>query len=360
MALTGNKGEWAEIYTFFKLLGEQKLYAGDENLDRIEKIFYPILNILRSEEDINYDYSTKQDIVIVSENGEEKLRIPVANFIAKAKELLNIIQTCDGTFAAPEIEQFMNSIFCQKLKAKSIDKTDIKIIIHDLRTGMTPTLGFSIKSQIGADSTLLNASKATNFVYQIDDISLTDIEIEEINSINTKSKIQDQVRTILAKGGRFIFKSIDNQTFYNNLVLIDSCLPQILSHILFDFFSTKRKTVKDLINFIANQNPIHYDTSGSHLFYQYKIKSLLTDVALGMTPSSIWDGKYDANGGYLVVKEDGDVLCYHIYDKNLFEEYLFNNTRLESPSTTRYKYAKIEKQADNTLLFKLNLQIRFI
>lgn len=25
MAITGNKGEWSEIYTFFKLLGEQKV-----------------------------------------------------------------------------------------------------------------------------------------------------------------------------------------------------------------------------------------------------------------------------------------------------------------------------------------------
>ena len=28
MALTGNKGEWSEIYTLLKLLGEGKVYAG--------------------------------------------------------------------------------------------------------------------------------------------------------------------------------------------------------------------------------------------------------------------------------------------------------------------------------------------
>lgn len=27
MALTGNKGEWSEIYTLLKLLGEGKVYA---------------------------------------------------------------------------------------------------------------------------------------------------------------------------------------------------------------------------------------------------------------------------------------------------------------------------------------------
>ena len=31
MALTGNKGEWSEIYTLLKLLGEGKVYAGDQH-----------------------------------------------------------------------------------------------------------------------------------------------------------------------------------------------------------------------------------------------------------------------------------------------------------------------------------------
>ena len=37
-------------------------------------------------------------------------------------------------------------------------------IIHRV---FTPTLGFSIKSQLGGVSTLLNAGKTTNFVYEI-------------------------------------------------------------------------------------------------------------------------------------------------------------------------------------------------
>ena len=47
MALTGNKGEWSEIYTLLKLLGEGKVHAGDENLNKINDLFYPIVMILR-------------------------------------------------------------------------------------------------------------------------------------------------------------------------------------------------------------------------------------------------------------------------------------------------------------------------
>ena len=86
----------------------------------------------------------------------------------------------------------------------------------------------------------------------------------------------------------------------------------------------------------------------------------MTDVALGMVPGVVWTGRYQANGGYLVVKSDGDVVCYHFYDKNLFEDYLYHNTRLDTPSSTRYGFGVIEKAEDGTLIFKLNLQIRFL
>lgn len=40
MALTGNKGEWSEIYTLLKLLGEGKVYAGDQHMNKIHDLFY--------------------------------------------------------------------------------------------------------------------------------------------------------------------------------------------------------------------------------------------------------------------------------------------------------------------------------
>ena len=46
MALSGNKGEWSEIYTLFRLLGEGKVHAEDANMIKLE-LYYPILNIIR-------------------------------------------------------------------------------------------------------------------------------------------------------------------------------------------------------------------------------------------------------------------------------------------------------------------------
>jgi hypothetical protein len=76
-------------------------------------------------------------------------------------------------------------------------------------------------------------------------------------------------------------------------------------------------------------------------------------------PSKVWTGQYDATGGYLIIKENGDVLCYHIYNRNEFENYLFNNTKLDTASSSRHDFGTVYEE-NGELYFKLNLQIRFI
>lgn len=85
---------------------------------------------------------------------------------------------------------------------------------------------------------------------------------------------------------------------------------------------------------------------------------MLTDIALGLMPSKVWSGTYDATGGYLVVKKNGQILCYHIYNRNDFENYLFFNTKLETASTSKYDFGELYEENGN-IYFKLNLQIRF-
>jgi len=41
MGITGNRGEWSEVYAFLRLLADGKLFSADENLDRIEDMFFP-------------------------------------------------------------------------------------------------------------------------------------------------------------------------------------------------------------------------------------------------------------------------------------------------------------------------------
>lgn len=183
--------------------------------------------------------------------------------------------------------------------------------------------------------------------------------ITNVNSLNPKrNKVIDRVDTIKKKGGKLIFDKVDNPTFRNNLVMLDGDLPVIIAHLLLEQLNSGISALKELSELITEVNPLGYDTEQASPFYAYKIKHLLTSAALGMMPATAWSGKFDANGGYLVVKKDGDILCYHFYDRNRFEDYLFSNAYLERSSTSRHEYASIIKEDDGTLSFKLNFQVR--
>lgn len=360
MALTGNKGEWSEIYTLLKLLGEGQVYAGDQDLNKIQDLFYPIIMILRQEKEGNFNYLLNdKDVVIQTSTGEDLLRIPASVFLIEAEKLLSAINANDGAFAVPQIEAFMNNIYCHSLKAKSSDKTDIRIILHDRRTKINSEMGFSIKSQLGGDSTLLNASKSTNLTFKIVGAEFSDDEVSAINAINPKrNKVIERVNAIKQKGASLVFDKVDNSIFRNNLIMLDGDLPCIIAYLLLEQLNSGISTLKELSEMLAEINPLKYDVDNPAIFYAYKIKHFLTSAALGLMPATAWSGKFDANGGYLVVKKDGEILCYHFYDRNRFEDYLFSNAYLERASTNRHEYASIIKEEDGSLSFKLNLQVR--
>ncbi len=356
--ITGNKGEWSEIYTLLKIISDKQLFAGDSNLNKIEALIFPIIKVLRDETNGAFEFSYDNDLVIVK-NDKEEIRISIFEFQKQAHFLLTKLkEKTNATFSIPEIESFINSFNSNSLKAKSTVKSDIRIIIHDQRTGTNPELGFSIKSQLGGASTLLNAGKTTNFIFKINNLKLSQNQILEINEIETRSKIKDRIEKIIEFGGSLEFQKTESSIFANNLVLIDSALPKIIAECLHLFFTSTFSTMVELTNQISVKNPLDYDFETNHPFYSYKIKRFLTDIALGMMPSKVWTGELDATGGYLVVKENGEVLCYHIYNRNEFEDYLFANTKLETASSTRHEFGKVYEENEQ-LYFKLNLQIRF-
>jgi len=358
--MKGNKGEWSELYVLFKLLSDKSLYSGDENLNKITDVVYPIVNILRIEKNTRYEYFFDQNFVIIFEDGIDKIKIEIEEFKKNALFLLNAIKNAKGSsFEINELEYFISKIKVNTLKAKSSDKTDILIRVHDQQTNQEPLLGFSIKSQFGSASTLFNSNKdTTNFQYEVVG-ELTDDEIEDINSINSRSKVRDRIDSIKVKGLGIKFKGLNNSMFSNNLTLIDTSLPAILADSILIFFCTNKKTLKEIVANLHELNPLNFDISTGHKYYEYKIKKLLSDIALGMMPAKKWDGIYSSTGGYLVVKENGDVICYHIYNKNQFESYLFNNTKFETPSTSRHNFGSIYKE-NGINYFNLNLQIRFV
>lgn len=62
--MSGNKGEWSELYAFMKLLSQGRVYAANERVEKIDEVYYPILKIMREEvKGENIDYVIDNDLV---------------------------------------------------------------------------------------------------------------------------------------------------------------------------------------------------------------------------------------------------------------------------------------------------------
>lgn len=352
---TGNTGEWSELYALSFLLANGGVYGADEEQNRKDELFYKVLKIIFEEkvrkEKMTYNINDDVVDIFVGINKVSSIKTQkIKNILKKMFEGLSVQQE-GRAFPLDAGTEMMTLLKKEVIKASSYDKKDLDLVLLDAKTQKpTPETGFSIKSQLGSPSTLVNASKATNFTYEILD---SEMKVpKKFPKLHDKN-VKDNINLLLNSGYKIVFRNIDSNTFQENLSLVDSNLPLYLSEILLSYYSRGANKIADLVEISYPKNkkeskqPIH------------KIKEFLGVMALGMMPNTPWNGILTSLGGFLLVKKDGDVLCYYLYNLEDFQGYLLNNTKLDTPSTTRYGIGKIIEE-DGRFFIKLNLQVRFI
>ena len=358
--IKGNKGEWSEFYAFIKILTDGKIFNADKDLNLLKDNFYIVLKIIREETKgaKHYDISKNDGkVVIIDKDDKEILELKkIKAGVGKIFEEMK--KSSHTTFEIGEAEKLMKDLHCDQIKASSGRKSDLIVVLHDIKSPIIPELGFSIKSMLGSPSTLLNASGATNFVYKIvgKDKKQDD---ESINNLNGSSKVRDRANSVYEKGGDFKFLGMDSEIFRKNLRKIDSKFPEIIAEIIKLYYKGKGSKISDLVAGLAEDKVFCEKMDFSKSDFAFKVKRFLADIALGMTPQKEWDGHTRAHGGYIIVKENGEVVCYHLYNRDQFEDYLYNNTKLDTPSTIRHKFGDIYRENGEKKI-KYNLQIRFI
>lgn len=359
--LTGNKGEWSEIYVLLKLLADGKIYAADSELNVLDDIYFPIIKIIREEipGEIK-EYFTGENIQIFV-NGQKIKSIKRDEFKHESAILLDEINNSKGSsFSIVDTVKFMNDISSYKLSAPATDKSDITMKIVDINTGYSPTVGFSVKSELGSSPTLLNAGKTTNFIYEINhsypELVRETNEIYKVTRGKNHTDVRGRVNKIIEENGEMVYRGMSNQVFRDNLVLIDSNMDRIIAETLLYFYRDGISCCDNMVEKLERENPMNY---GNVNAYRYKFKKFLTAVALGMKPATIWDGIDEATGGYIIVTREGGVLAYHIYNRNYFEEYLLKNTKYETASTSRHEFGEVYSEGGKNFI-KLNLQVRFV
>ena len=323
----------------------KKILTDSRNITKVGDVFYPSYVVLYDKKYIYHEDLQSIGVIIYSLYGEVLFCTSANLFLEEVSVLMKTSSNSDDiistTFAVIE------NLFRNNEKDTSKFKSFVKIFWLDLSG-----------NHIGSSATLLNASGATNFVYRIKGCTFSDKEIECINAIDSRTKIIDRIAAIERKGGKLVFDKVDNDTFRRNLDMIDLGLGATIAQLLLEQFNIGARMFDELTDALAQSNPLGFDKADAVEVYTFKLKKLLTSAALGMMPSKKWSGKYDANGGYLVVKKDGEILCYHFYDQNRFEDFLFKNAYLERGKPRRHGYASLYRDEDSNVYFKLNLQIR--
>jgi hypothetical protein len=244
-----------------------------------------------------------------------------------------------------------------KIKSSSNKKEDVITKLYDNRANKINKVGYSIKSSLGSPATLLNASSNTNFRYKV--IGLKKEDLIEINSINSKRKLLDRLKYMQNKNCQIYFDSVISNTMNHNLQMIDSKMPELIAKILLLSYEYNEKELFNLLNIIIENNLMNYGAD-KELYYYKKIGDFLLAITLGMIPGTVWNGDYDVTGGIILVENKGQVFVLDaIYYKEYLVKYLIKNTKLDSPSSTRYKMFDLYEE-NGEMYFNLNLQIRFI
>lgn len=354
--LKGNKGEWSEVYAFLRILADGEIKPADSNLNVLDsEPPIPVVRVIREERNApRISYYTGDFIEVQFDDGTEVAKVEKREIDVKAKDLYNEIVSAGhvkGTFAVPLTEEFMNELGLHTLKAPSRDKSDIIMQIHDAHTGFSPVCGWSIKSELGNPPTLLNAGMSTNFVFELK--GCTCGIMERANEIDSKTKIKDRI-SLFERQCEFVFFKAAHKTFERNMRLIDSLFPSIMAEAVLRFYSGDEKTCARIIADMEHEDPLELGAG----MYEYKFKKFLCAVALGMMPAREWNGRDDATGGYVVVRNDGAVLAFHVYNRDMFESYLLASTRFETASTSRHDFGNVYEE-DGRFYINLNLQIRF-
>ncbi len=368
-----NKGEWAEFYVMMKLLGEGKLYTANNLLQKNYQSYLDVLKIIRQEceeQVLEYIIDEGNSVVTVKPQDTDAVltTIPIQDFNYYATMLFEGIKDMRGSSVpAPDpVCDFAKAIYVSKPKAPAVKalkkqfggKNDIFIEVRDGQTAIISVMGFSIKSKFGQNPTLFNAGSSSQYLYRLS--GCNDVMMNEFNAITENGgRGWSKCKKYLADHAISMeFARTQNPIYNDNLFLVRESMPKIMAWCVKDRLidSAGHFEVMETTERMIAANPL--GVPGANVYYEKAIKDFLMAGFTGMTAGKVWDGKEQVNGGYIVVPDDGDVICYHSNDRESFRDYLYRNTHFEYVSADKYAWSRIIK-IDGVYYLPLNISVRF-
>ena len=368
-----NKGEWAEFYVMMKLLGEGRLYTANKLLQKNYQSYLDVLKVIRQEcetQVLEYIIDEPNAMVVIKAQSSDTIlaSVPIEDFNNYAKVLFDGIKDVKGSSVpAPDsVCEFAKVIYVSKPKAPAVKalkkqfggKNDIFIEVRDGQTAIVSIMGFSIKSKFGQPPTLFNAGSSSQFLYKLS--GCNDKLMEEFNAITDNGgRGWAKCKAYLIENGITMeFAHTQNQIYNDNLFLVRESMAKIMAWCVKDRLidSAGHFEVMETVERMIAANPLK--VPAPQVYYEKAIKDFLMAGFTGMTAGKVWDGREQVNGGYIVVMDDGDVICYHSNDRESFRDYLYRNTFFEYVSADKYVWSRIIK-IENEYYLPLNVSVRF-
>ncbi len=356
MKQTKNKGEWTELLVFVKLLAEQKIHLSDAQLNQMES-YFDVKKVTTRNLDLDFFIVDSTTVLAKSDDSSNSIDISEILSSENLSNLTNVISNGKGAFAIPEFEIIQNKLGFNVIKGGSSNqKSDVVLDIENAEI-KKDSEGFGIKSYLGSKPTLLNASGNTNFIFEVKNFDVR--KIDEVNEINTRQKLKDRLQYIEEFGGKLEYIGAERSSMEYNLKISDSSMPEIVGELLLAFYKKRISKISSIVEDIHEQGSLNKLVNYGEIgVLEIKIKKLLIDILLGFFAGKKWDGEYLANGA-IVMKKTGEMVGFHIIDMKTLKQYLYENIKLDTPSTTRHRFGKLYKEKNGKLYFKLNLQMRF-
>lgn len=360
MAFQATKREWGELYAFFRLLADGHVYAGTPDAQADEEKRLTVAMVLRQEHDGERRYIVEsENIHIVGEKIDK--RLPREDFAAVAMLLGEMMRRGAGEeeLISPDgVEEFLDAAAIYDLEAKTDDRTDFHIAFWSVDA---PLVGFRSYSRLGGLIPLLDGGRTANLKFEQTGVRFPNPTVNKINALESQNEVLDRMLMIERMGGTLKYSDVADKVFRSNLLMIDLHFPRLMAEMVRTMYYEGLTRITDLTERIREINPLKIkdELITKHRFYEYKMKQFLMALALGMRPAKLFNGTDSAVEGFIYTDAEGRILCYHKGDRNVFEDFLYRNTRLEKGSLEKDKYGFLERE-NNLFYFKLNLKVGFV
>ena len=161
--------------------------------------------------------------------------------------------------------------------------------------------------------------------YESDNLDINSKEVVDVKFGITKDERKKQVLltgTAIVDNGDV---KLDNDTFVNNLVLIDSTMPPIFEYLLKMHLQGEHLLIGALTKMCAEDNICNIKMKNVMCYYRKKVTDMLYAILHGMNCDEAWNGQSPVKSIYIF----NSGVTFSLYDRVSLIEHLWENAYIE-------------------------------